>query len=371
MSSSGRMMNRKIDRPFLIAFLILVIAGFFIFSSASLGLLARSESKFTAIALNQLFFGLCLGSIACIITSFIPVRFWKKYSLVIFVFTIILGALVLIPGIGITRNGATRWLPILGYTFQPSEVLKLGYVFYLSAVLAKNKGKISNWRYGLLPFLATTAIIAALILPEPDNDTFLMISFSGFVMYFVAGARKREILGIGIIGIVCVASAIAFWPYARDRVSTYLNPSNNSLTSGYQIQQSLIAIGSGGPLGKGFGQSTQKFNFLPEPIGDSIFAVASEEFGLWGSVTIVVLYLFFALRGLRIAARAQDEFSRLLAIGIVILITVGSFLNIAAMLGIIPLTGTPLTFISQGGTALFIALAEVGIILNISKYSKR
>lgn len=363
-------MLRKIDKPFLASFIILVAAGFLIFSSASLGLLARSESRFTAIALNQLFFGLCLGSIACIITSLVPVRFWKKYSLVIFIFTIILAALVLVPGIGLTRNGATRWLPILGYTFQPSELLKLGYIFYLGAVLTKNKGSLGKLKYGLLPFLAITAIVAALILPEPDNDTFFMIAFSGFIMYFVAGGRKREILGIIAIGVICIGSAIAFWPYARDRVATFMNPGGNSLTSGYQIQQSLIAIGSGGVLGKGFGQSTQKFNFLPEPIGDSIFAVASEEFGFWGSLTIVALYLLFALRGLKIALRAPDDFSRLLVVGIVILITVSAFLNIAAMLGIIPLTGTPLTFISQGGTALFIAMAEVGIILNISKHSK-
>lgn len=364
-------MLRKIDKPFLISFVILVVAGFLIFSSASLGLLARSESRFTAIALNQLFFGLCLGSVACVIASLIPARFWKKYSLAIFIFTIILAALVLVPGIGLTRNGATRWLPLLGYTFQPSELLKLGYIFYLAAVLAKHRGKLDKLRYGLLPFLVITAIVGALILPEPDNDTFFMIAFSGFIMYFVAGGRKREILGIIAIGIVCIGSAIAFWPYARERVATFINPSENSLTSGYQIQQSLIAIGSGGLLGKGFGQSTQKFNFLPEPIGDSIFAVAGEEFGLWGSITIIVLYLFFALRGLKIALGAPDDFSRLLVIGIVILITASAFLNIAAMLGIIPLTGTPLTFASQGGTALFIAMAEVGIILNVSKHIKK
>jgi cell division protein FtsW (lipid II flippase) len=159
-------------------------------------------------------------------------------------------------------------------------------------------------------------------------------------------------------------------PYVRDRVMTFFHPEEKALSSGYQIQQSLIAIGSGGVLGKGFGQSTQKFGFLPEPIGDSIFAVASEEFGFMGSVAIVLCFLFFTLRGLKIASCTEDSFGRLLAVGIVILIISGSFINIASMLSIFPLSGTPLNFISHGGTALFFTLAEVGIILNISKSRK-
>jgi cell division protein FtsW len=361
---------KKIDKQFLFAFIILVTAGFFIFSSASLGLLARNDSRFIAIATNQFLFGLCLGTAACIAASFIPFKLWKKYSLAIFIFTGILAALVFVPGIGRTFNGASRWVALGPFNFQPSEILKIGYVFYLAAVLSKYKDKVKEWRYGLVPFLAITAVVAALILPEPDNDTFFMIALAGFGMYFAAGAKIRDIVILFLIGVVGFASVIAFWPYARNRVATFINPSANSLSSGYQIQQSQIAIGSGGILGKGFGQSTQKFNFLPEPIGDSIFAVAGEEFGIWGSLTLILLYIFFALRGLKIAGKSPDEFGRLVVVGIVILIIAGSFLNIAAMLAIIPLTGTPLIFVSQGGTALFLAMAEVGIILNISKYRK-
>ncbi|HEY4512558.1 MAG TPA: putative peptidoglycan glycosyltransferase FtsW [Candidatus Paceibacterota bacterium] len=359
---------KKIDKPFLFSIIILVGAGFFIFSSASLGLLVRNDSRFTAIAFNQLFFGVVLGSIACLITSFIPYKFWKKVSLIAFAASLALTALVFVPGIGWSHGGAYRWVTIAGINFQPSEILKIGYIFYLAAVLSKNREKIGMFRYGAMPFIAITALAALVILPEPDNDTFFMIALAGLIMYFAAGARKRDIAIFIVTGIIGFAAVIAFWPYARDRVATFLDPKKDPLTSGYQIQQSLIAIGSGGVLGKGFGQSTQKYNFLPEPIGDSIFAVFGEEFGFLGSIAIITLFLFFALRGMKIAARAPDEFGRLVALGIVILIVAGSFMNIAAMLGIIPLTGTPLIFVSQGGTALFIALAEVGIVLNISKY---
>jgi cell division protein FtsW len=347
---------KRIDKKFLLALITLVVAGFFIFSSASLGLLARSDSRFTAIAFNQIFFGIILGSIACFVTSLINYKFWKKISLYAFIGSAVLAALVFVPHIGWSHGGAARWISIFGFNLQPSEILKIGYIFYLAATLAKNKGKVDTFRH---------------ILTEPDNDTFFMTALAGFTMYFAAGASKRHLALLIAIGIIGIGGILLAWPYARSRVMTFLHPQSNSLTSGYQIEQSLIAVGSGGILGKGFGQSTQKFNFLPEPIGDSIFAVASEEFGFLGSVFIIILFLFFALRGLQIAGSSPDEFGRLLALGIVILITAGSFLNIAAMLGIIPLTGTPLIFISQGGTALFIALAEAGIVINISKHRKR
>ncbi|MES2059587.1 MAG: putative peptidoglycan glycosyltransferase FtsW [Patescibacteria group bacterium] len=363
-------MRKKVDKQFLVALVALVTLGLFIFSSASLGLLARTDSRFVAIAFNQIFFGVVLGAISCLITSFIPYKFWRKISLFAFLGSAILAALVFVPGVGWSHGGATRWISVFGYNLQPSEILKIGYLFYLAAVFAKYKDKIKSFRHGLLPFLIITGIVAALILPEPDNDTFFMIALSGFALYFAAGARKRDLAVLAFAGILGLGAILLAWPYARSRINTFLHPAQNAQTSGYQIEQSLIAIGSGGILGKGFGQSTQKFNFLPEPIGDSIFAVASEEFGFVGSVVLVCLFLFFALRGLKIASNAPDEFGRLLALGIVILITAGSFLNIAAMLGIIPLTGTPLIFVSQGGTALFLALAEAGIVLNISKHQK-
>jgi cell division protein FtsW len=179
---------------------------------------------------------------------------------------------------------------------------------------------------------------------------------------------------IGIVALVLlIGLGVLIWtkPYLAARVATFLNPAADPQGAGYQIQQSLIAIGSGGALGRGFGQSVQKFSYLPEPIGDSIFAVAAEEFGFIGGAALVLLFLFLILRGLRLTARAPDPFSGLLALGIVILIGASAFTNIASMLGVIPLSGLPLAFVSHGGTALVIALVEAGILLNISRYQRQ
>jgi len=187
-------------------------------------------------------------------------------------------------------------------------------------------------------------------------------------MYMIAGGKWRYLLAACTIGAAGLLFLISTKPYIHDRIATFLDPSSDALGSSYQIQQSLIAIGSGELFGRGFGQSIQKFGLLPEPIGDSIFAVAGEEFGFIGSIILVSLFLFFAHRGLRIATRAPDLYGGLVAVGIVILIISQSFLNISAMLGIIPLTGTALLFVSHGGTALLFSLIEVGIVLNISSF---
>ena len=361
---------KKLDKQFLFSILTLAIAGFFIFSSASLGILTKSQTQFKALAINQFFFGLCLGLVALTITSMIPFKYWKKVSLIAFVSSVILTALVFVPGIGWSHGGAVRWISFGTWTFQPGEILKIGYIMYLAAIFSKHKNKINTFRNGLLPFCILTGIVGTLLILQPDTDTFFMTAFAGLCMFYVAGARWRDIGILVIIGIIGFGVILYTHPYIQARVMTFIHPDKNALTSGYQVQQSLIAIGSGGLLGKGFGQSTQKFGFLPEPIGDSIFAVASEEFGFAGSITLIVLFLFFTLRGLKIASGTEDEFGRLTALGIVILIIAGSFINIAAMLAIMPLSGTPLLFISHGGTALFLTLAEVGIVLNISKYRK-
>jgi cell division protein FtsW len=190
-------------------------------------------------------------------------------------------------------------------------------------------------------------------------------------MFIVAGGRWRDVLILFIIGVIAMGFLVTARPYLQDRIEVFLNPEEADIRgSGYQINQSLIAIGSGGLTGRGFGQSVQKFGRLPEPIGDSIFAVAGEEFGFIGASFLIILFVAFALRGLRVALRSPDSFGGLLALGIVILITSQSFINIASMLALFPLSGTTLVFVSQGGTALLIALAEVGILLSISRHQR-
>ena len=223
----------------------------------------------------------------------------------------------------------------------------------------------------MLPFLGILGIVAAILISQPDNDTFLVIAVAGFAMFLSAGGKWKHVLVMGLILVLGLFMAASFRPYVKQRLTTFINPAANSMTSGYQIQQSLIAIGSGGFTGKGFGQSVQKFNFLPEPIGDSIFAVAAEEFGFIGSVCIIFLFLYFMISGLKIAGRTEDSFGRLFVVGTVILIVSQAFINIGAMVGVLPLSGIPLPFISHGGTALLITLAAMGIIFNISKVKKQ
>lgn len=362
---------KKVDKPFLILTFVLVVFGFFIFSSASLGLLARGSEKFYAVTFNQIVFGLIGGTIAAIITSRINYQNWRKYAFYIFLLSFFTMLLVFVPGIGRFHGGARRWIDIGSISFQPAELYKIGFVMYLSAWLASVKNKASTFKYGTMPFVALIVVTAGLVLMQPDTDTFMVIATAGLAIFITAGGRWKDMIIMGLIGAVALTGLIFSRPYLMSRIQTFINPAADPTGSGYQVQQSLIAIGSGGMFGRGFGQSVQKFNFLPEPIGDSIYAVAGEEFGFVGSVSIIILYLLFCFRGFRIAIKAPDLFGSFLVVGLITLIGIQSFLNMAAMLAIIPLSGTPLLFISHGGTALFFALASTGIVLNVSRHQKK
>jgi len=363
-------MPKKVDKIFLISFFALLIMGLTVFISASLGIYARDNAKFTSIIFSQIFFGLFLGLIACFITSKINYKYWQKFSFYIFFLSIITALLVFIPGIGVTHGGATRWIYIFGVSFQPLEFIKIGFIIYLATWIGEMKDKVQTFKYGLLPFMIMISIIGAILLKQPDTDSFVIIFIVGISMYLIGGGRWRHIFSIIIIGLIGVSALFFVRPYLLARLTTFLDPAQNSLTSGYQIQQSLIAVGSGEIFGRGLGQSIQKFKFLPESIGDAIFPIAAEEFGFVGSVFIIFLFIFFISRGLKIGKLAPNVFSRLLVTGIVILITIQSFINIAAMIGVLPLSGSPLIFFSQGGTALFFTLAEIGMVINISKFRK-
>ena len=230
---------------------------------------------------------------------------------------------------------------------------------------------IGTFRHGTLPFVGITAAVAVVMLLQPDTDTFLIMGVAATAMFITAGGSWRDVALMALAGVVLLAVLAFTRPYIMDRFTTFLDPASDPQGSGYQIQQSLIAIGSGGINGRGFGQSIQKFEYLPEPIGDSIFAVYSEEFGFIGSALLVILLAFFTFRGYKIASHATDLFGMLLVVGFMTLIVTQAFLNIAAMLALAPLMGLPLPFISHGGTALLATLASVGIVLNVSKYQKK
>lgn len=363
-------MTKKVDKIFLLSFFLLLILGLLVFISASFGIYARDNAKFTSIIFSQIFIGLLPGLIACFIISKIKYKYWQKFSFYIFILSILATILVFIPGIGIEYNGAKRWIYILGISFQPLEFLKIGFIIYFAAWINEMKDKIKTVKYGLVPFMAIIGLIGVILLKQPDTDSFIIIFIVGIAMYIIGGGKWRHLFFISTIALLCLSSLFFFRPYLLARLKTFLNPALNSLTTGYQIQQSLIAVGSGEIFGRGFGQSVQKFKFLPESIGDAIFPVAAEEFGFIGSILIIFLFIFFMTRGLKIASRSKDNFGRLLVVGIVILITSQSLFNIASMIGVLPLSGSPLIFFSQGGTALFFTLIEIGIIINVSKYQK-
>lgn len=358
------------DRVFFLIILILVVGGLFIFASASLGLLARVDSAPERLLMTQLVFGLIPGTVAILMLRALPGSVLQKLSPWVYGATILLTLLVFTP-LGQTLNGATRWIDLGITTIQPSEFLKIGVVMMLAWYLSKAKGDLSDMTKGLIPFALILGIPCAILLMQPNTSTVLVLATTGLAMYIVAGARMRDIGILALIAVVLLTGLVAMRPYLFERVKTFMDPARNPLSSGYQIQQSLIAIGSGGIAGRGFGQSVQKFNYLPEPVGDSVFAVYAEEFGFIGAVLLIILFTAFGARGLSIAADASTLFGSLTATGLTLMIVISAFLNIGAMLALVPLTGLPLPFISHGGTALFAALLAVGIILNIATHRKR
>ncbi|MFA6253696.1 MAG: putative peptidoglycan glycosyltransferase FtsW [Candidatus Paceibacterota bacterium] len=360
------MRAKRPDRVLLLIVLTLIVVGFAIFMSASLGQMGRDSASFTTVALKQL--GVLLsGLILTIVFANTPYRSIKPYSPYLFALAVVLTGLVFVPGLGFVYGGAKRWLLLGPFTIQPSEFLKFTFIIFLAAWASVRKDRLQSLSNGFLPFLIFLGIVGGLMLLQPDTGTLMVIVAGALGIFVAAGGHWRHLFLLFLLGIVAVGLLAFTRPYVRDRIETFLNPKHDVTGSSYQINQSLIAIGSGGLMGRGFGQSVQKFNFLPQPIGDSIFAVASEEFGLLGASLLVFLYLAFAIWGLKIMSKVIDPFGRLLGTGLIVLITSQAFINIGAMLGLLPLTGVPLPFISHGGTALLFALIGVGIILNISK----
>jgi cell division protein FtsW len=363
--------TRTIDKPLFFIVLTLTVIGFIIFLSASLGLTAKSTTQYSSVVFNQFFLGLILGVISCFVFSKIHYIYWRKFAFWIFITSILISLLVFIPHVGIESGGAHRWIYVGHLSFQPSEFLKIAFILFMAMWFSNIKKEVGNFKEGFLPFIIFSAIVSIIILAQKDTDTLIVMLVSITAMYLVAGAKWKHLFLLFLIGLIGLSGLVIIRPYIRERILTFINPMEDPLDSGYQIQQSLIAINSGKIWGRGFGQSLQKFNFLPEPIGDSIFAVAAEEFGFIGSLFIIGLFCLLGWRGLKIASNIKDPFGGLVTVGIVILVVAQSFLNMGAMLGVIPLSGLPLLFISHGGTALFFTLTSMGILFNISKYQTK
>lgn len=355
---------------FLIA--ALVIGGALVFTSAALGLLARGATHISNVVFNHFLLGLGGGGALMFLMYAIEYRTIRRFAPYLYCGALLGVALVFVPGLGFEHGGGRRWIDLGFATVQPAEFLKIAAIIAASALFAALREETASWR-GLAALLGLLAPPALLLILQPDVGTLGIISVSVFAIFLAAGARVRDIALI-VAGSLAVLSLLVLTPdyrYLYDRVETFLDPqAQNALAEGYQIRQSLIAIGSGGFAGRGFGQGVQKFTYLPEPMGDSIFAVLAEEVGFIGGVTCVVLFLILGLKGYGVAARAPDLFGGLLAVGISTYLTFGAFINIGAMLGMIPLTGEPLPFISQGGSAMLVSLMSAGILLNISRKRK-
>ncbi len=365
------MRTRSVDYTFVAIICLLVFLGLLMVASASIGISQENFGENYHYLKNQVLKGLLPGIVLGYIAFAIPYRFWRKSAFLIFAASIVLLVLVFLPKIGVAHGGSQRWLTLGPLTFQPSEVLKLSLLIYLAAWLeAKGKEGIKKFSEGVVPFAITLGIVGFLLFLEPDYGTLGTIGFTSIIIFFLGGGRWSH-LGMFIGGaLLLFMLVINISPHAAERWQTFLHPEKDTQNISYQINQSWIALGSGGFFGRGLGQSIQKFRYLPQPATDSIAAVIGEEFGFFGLLCLVLLFVFFAARGLKIARGAPDSFSRLLAAGITTWIIIQAFINLTALSGLMPLTGITLPFFSLGGSSLAITLIAMGMLLNISKYSK-
>ena len=315
--------------------------------------------------------GVGLGAFLMFLTSRIPYSFWQKPRVVMLALTgsFALLVLVLIPGIGVYVNGSRRWLNIAGLSFQPSELAKIASVMYLASTLSFRLKQVERLWTGILPLLVIPAAMFLLILQQPNLSTAGSIMIVAILMMLLAGAKWKHLSLMGVAGLAVGFAYAWVEPYRRERLLSFRNPFAQMSDEGYQLSQSLIAIGSGGLFGRGLGQGRQNFPSLPYPESDFIFAIIGEDFGLFGCCVVILLFVAFAVAGMRIALNCQDRYGCLLAAGITAMISVQAFINIGVVVGILPTTGLPLPFFSAGGTSISLLMAAVGILFNISRHA--
>ena len=359
------------DKSLITAMFILLVFGLVMLFSAS-SVVSYSRYANTYHYFIRQFIWVMLSLILFWLATRIDYRSLKKFAVFFLFGSIILLLLVFIPGIGADYGSARSWINIFGYSFQPSELVKLSFLIYLATWLEAKKGELGNLSSGIVPFLVILGVISVLMLAQPDLGTLFIIAFTAMVVFFAGGGKLTHIFIA-----ICLAALVLFImlslksSYQSDRFKCLKDPSYSAQDKCYQINQSLIAVGSGGWFGRGLGESRQKYMYLPEVWGDSIFPIIAEEIGFVFSTLLILLYLFIFYRGLLIARGAPDLYGSTLAIGIVVWLAVQTFLNIGGMINLIPMTGVPLPFISAGGSAVLANLIAMGILVNISKQTKQ
>ena len=362
----------RMDLPFLLLTLLLTIMGLVMLFSASFPS-ANYESGDPAYYLKRQGLFALLGLAAMLAMARMDYHRLRGMAKILMYVSVFLLALVLVPGVGITQNRATRWLGKAGVlTFQPSEIAKLAIIVYFADSISKKKNLMENFKYGVRPYILILGFFAGLMLLEPHLSGTILIVGTGIVLMIVGGLDKRWIIGgisgvaaVGLIYVKLVEAGII--SYGADRIRMWKDPWIDALDEGYQMCQSLIAIGSGGITGVGLGKGRQKFLYLPEEHNDFIFAVVCEELGLIGATLVMLVFALLILRGFWIALQARDRFGALLVVGVMTQISLQTFLNIAVVSGLVPATGISLPFFSYGGTALALQLFEMGIVLSVSR----
>ncbi|MDX8045096.1 putative lipid II flippase FtsW [Gracilibacillus sp. S3-1-1] len=361
---------KKVDIALLVVVLLFVVFGVVMVYSAS-----YPNAYITFNDAGHYFHKQLIWAIISVIflfgAMFIPYRVYGKFAPLFVLFTIITLVLVIVPGIGVTRNFSTRWISIGGFLFQPVEFAKMAMLIYFAYFYSRKEAYIANFKKGVIPPLIVLAFVFGLILVQPDLGSATLILFSCGMILFFTKIRLRHIFLLASMAVIVFVFFAIKSPYRLARITAFLDPFADAQGSGYQLVNSYISIHTGGLFGTGIGGSVQKLGYLPESHTDFIMAVISEETGLIGVAAVLGFYFFLFVKGIRIAARAQDEFGRLLAIGITFQIILQAFINLGAVLGMLPITGITLPFISYGGSSLVITMIAIGILLNISIYGRK
>ena len=359
-------MLKKIDLPLLISVVVLALFGLLmIYSSSSIWAEYKYNDSFYYLKLQSIF--LFIGILALFFVSKINYHYYEKYSNWILLGSFILLILVLIPGIGSIRNGSRSWFGIGPLGIQPSEAAKISLIIFTSKYLSKNSFDSNEQISIIFPILFIMIIFFGLIMLQPDLGTGLILVLSILAILFIAGASLKFFIGGGVLGIIGIIFLIIIAPYRLQRITSFLNPWKDELGTGFQIIQSLYAIGPSGLLGTGFLNSIQKHFYLPEPQTDFIFSIIAEEFGIVGAIIVLSLYLIILYRGFKIAAICPDKFGKYLAFGILFQLLFQATMNLMVVVGLIPVTGVTLPFLSYGGSSLLVSMVSIGVILNISR----
>ncbi len=363
------MKKYRIDKKMLTITLILVVVGLVGFISASLGTYIKSPQMFHAMLIRHVGLGVLGGLFFMYIFSNVDYRYWKKHAPLVYIAGILISLLSFVPGLAMPHGGAYRWVSLGFISFQTAEFLKFGVILFVSYWMARYLSQIREYRWGIFALIGILAIPLGVLVFQRDTSSLVLIGLVSFVIYFLRGAPLKHVGVLILLGLVFLGGLVVYRPYILERVQSFYSDTPDRTGRDYQIIQAKIAIGSGGVSGRGLGQSVQKFGvYLPESNSDSIFAVFAEETGFVGAVFLTLLYLLFLFFGLSIARKTKDAFGQNLATGIVLLISIQAFLNIMAITRLIPLSGMPLIFMSNGGTSLLVSLTEIGILLNISRF---